>query len=166
MGKAITSAQQAATADRRRQAIEMRIAGHSWQAIADALGYDSKGSANTDVRRALEQARVELAIPREALRELEAERLDAELVRLEETQAAIWLLVQAGDLRAIDTSLRIEEARRRNAERRSKLLGLDAPAQVELTMEAIDAALADTAAELAAARRDAAETDSAPDSAS
>jgi hypothetical protein len=152
-----SKAQQAKTAERRRQAVEMRIAGHPWEVIAKTLGYSNKGAAYTDVRRALEKNAAKLAIPVEALRELELSRLDAELVRLQEMQDALWDKVLAGDPRAIDTGLRIEEVRRRNGKQRAELLGLEAPKQVELTLESIDAAIAQVDERLAAARSEAAE---------
>jgi hypothetical protein len=140
---AASKAQQAASADRRRAAVELRIAGKSWQEIADLLHYDSKASACTDVRRALEKAVAKLNVPLEAHRQLELDRLDA-------MQNALWDKVLAGDTKAIDTSLRLMD-------RRAKLLGLDAPQRHELTLESIDAALADVEEQLAAARSQAAE---------
>ncbi|MEZ0066692.1 hypothetical protein ABIA32_002704 [Streptacidiphilus sp. MAP12-20] len=140
-------AQQTKTADRRRQAVELRIAGRSWQQIADQLEYSSKGAACTDVRRALEKAVEKLAIPLEAHRQLELDRLDA-------IQNALWDKVLDGDTKAIDTTLRLMD-------RRAKLLGLDAPQRHELTLEAIDAALADVEQQLAAARSEAAEAEGA-----
>jgi len=153
-------AKRANAAQRRKQAIEMRLNGHQWQDIADRLNYSSRGAAHTDVKRALEQGVTELAVPREALRELELQRLDAELVRLSDLTSEVLPLLANPErkLLAVDRLLRIEEARRKNSERRSKLLGLDAPERVELTMEAIDAELDETnaeiAAELAAAERE------------
>jgi hypothetical protein len=140
---AANKAQQAKTADRRRQAVELRVEGKSWQEIADRLGYDSRGSAATAVRRALEQAVAELNVPLEAHRQLELDRLDA-------MQNALWDKVLAGDTKAIDTTLRLMD-------RRAKLLGLDAPQRHELTLESIDAALADVEEQLAVARSQAAE---------
>ncbi|MEY9937305.1 hypothetical protein [Streptacidiphilus sp. MAP5-3] len=142
-------AQQTATAERRRQAVQLRISGHSWQEIADLLGYSSKGAACTDVRRALEKAVEKLSIPLEAHRQLEMDRLDA-------MQNALWDKVLEGDTKAIDTSLKLMD-------RRAKLLGLDAPQRHELTLEAIDAALADVEQQLAAARSEAAEAEGAPE---
>jgi hypothetical protein len=138
-------AQQTVTAERRRAAVQLKIAGHTWQEIANALDYSSKGAACTDVRRALENAVKKLSIPLEAHRQLEMDRLDA-------MQNALWDKVLEGDTKAIDTSLRLMD-------RRAKLLGLDAPQRHELTLEAIDAALADVEQQLAAARGEAAEAD-------
>lgn len=142
-----TIAKRADTADRRRKAIEMRIAGHHWQDIADTLHYASKGAAHTDVTRALEQAVAELAIPLEGYRQLELDRLDT-------MQTALWPKVLSGDTKAIDTTLRLMD-------RRAKLLGLDAPQRMEVvTLDAVDAAIADLTRQLAD-RREAGEA-SAP----
>jgi hypothetical protein len=142
-------AQQTVTAERRRAAVQLRISGKSWQEIADLLGYSSKGAACTDVRRALESAVKKLSIPLEAHRQLELDRLDA-------MQNALWADVLDGDTKAIDTSLKLMD-------RRAKLLGLDAPQRHELTLEAIDAALADVEQQLAAARSEVEEAEDAPE---
>jgi hypothetical protein len=133
-------AHQIPLADRRRNAVELKIGGATWQQIADRLGYDSRASAYTDVRRALQQSVAELAIPREEYRQLELDRLD-------EMQNALWSKVLEGDTKAIDTSLRLMD-------RRAKLLGLDAPTRTEgvLTLDAIDASIAHIAAQVDAAR--------------
>ena len=138
---AATKAQQAKTAERRRAAVELRIAGTPWHEIANLLGYDSKASAYTDVRRALEKAVTKLSIPLEAHRQLELDRLDA-------MQSALWPAVLDGNTKAIDTALRLMD-------RRAKLIGLDAPQRHELTLEALDAAIEDYSAQLAAARSEA-----------
>jgi hypothetical protein len=48
-------------------------------------------------------------------------------------------------------------------DRRAKLLGLDAPARHELTLEALDAAIEDNSAQLAAARSKVEEGEGAPE---
>lgn len=86
--------------------------------IADELGV-SPQRAHIIVSDALEKIRTETAEEAEALRTLELERLDR-----------LWLQcyqsAQQGDLPAVDRCLRIME-------RRSKLLGLDAPTKVSQT---------------------------------
>jgi hypothetical protein len=133
-------AHQVPLTERRRSAVQLRIQGKSWQEIADLLGYDSKGTACGDVRRALQKAVADLAVPLEEYRQLELDRLDA-------MQDALWGKVLEGDTRAIDTSLRLMD-------RRAKLLGLDAPTRTEgvLTLDAIDASIAHIAAQVDAAR--------------
>jgi len=133
------------TAERRRAAVTLRIEGKPWQEIADTLGYDSRSSASKDVTRAMQQAIANLALPLEEYRQLELDRLDA-------MQNALWPKVMDGDPRAIDTTLRLMD-------RRAKFLGLDAPARMEvLTIDAIDAAIADLGQQVASARSQAGET--------
>ncbi|MFD9618490.1 hypothetical protein ACFWB2_14640 [Streptomyces virginiae] len=146
------------TARRDAEAAELRSQGLSYQAIADRMGYASKSSTWEAVQRALKAIVEE---PAENLRQLELQRLDAELVRLtalEEAAAAVLRadhitishgrVIKTTDpetgeevplrdpnacLAAMDRLLKIEEARRKNGESRRKLLGLDAPAQVRVS---------------------------------
>lgn len=152
-------AKRADTAQRRRQAIDMRMAGHSYQRIADELGYTSRGAACQDITRALEQAVAEQVISVEAYREEELQRLDALLTEAWAVLKRDHLTVSHGKvvyddstgkpilddgptLAAIDRILKIQE-------RRAKYLGLDAPTRVEaITVDAIDAEIARLAAEL------------------
>jgi hypothetical protein len=160
--------------ERRRRAAEMKIAGHTWEHISDELGYGGRANAYNDVMRGLQKAVAELAIPLEEYRQLELDRLDAELVRLGHIQETIEAIlerehvtIQGGRvvllndcpvpdpgpvLAAADRLIRLEDARRRNAERRAKLLGLDAPTKTEgvLTLDAIDQQLQQLNGELAA----------------
>ncbi|MFB6805474.1 hypothetical protein [Streptomyces sp. NPDC056387] len=128
-------AQQAATAERRAKAIRMKIDGHTYEEIAKALGYSSKGSACCDVRRALEKHVVEEGLAVEAWRELELARLDV-------LQKAIWPEAMDGSPRAIETALKI-------LDRRAKLLGLDSAIKLEvLTIDALDQQIQRLEAEL------------------
>nr|GID40147.1 hypothetical protein Aca09nite_66530 [Actinoplanes campanulatus] len=152
-------AKRADTAQRRRQAIDMRMAGASYQRIADQLGYTSRGAACQDITRALEQAVAEQIISAEAYREEELQRLDALLAEAWAVLKREHLTVSHGKvvyddttgqpilddgptLAAIDRILKIQE-------RRSKYLGLDAPTRVEaITIDSLDAEIAKLAAEL------------------
>ncbi len=130
-------------AHRRTRAANMRRSGHSWQEIADELGYDCRQSAFTDVRRAREQAEAEMKESLAELKETEVDRLDALTAKAWQIMDHKHLALSGGKvvtvgpegeeteltddgpaLDAIRTLLRI-------AERRSKLLGLDAPVKVE-----------------------------------
>jgi hypothetical protein len=128
--------------ERHLAALELRKAGATYQAIASQLGYAGPRSAHKAVASALKAT---LKEPADAVRELELQRLDAMLLPL-------WRRVQQGDERAIDTALRI-------ADRRAKLLGLEAPRRTELsgliaTLGARDLSLkALTSEELAALER-------------
>lgn len=99
-----------ASAEKKRQALELRKAGVGYVKIAEQLGYKSVSSAHDAVMSALKAITKE---PAEEVRTMEIERLDAMLF-------AISPQVRAGHLGAIDRSLRIQE-------RRAKLLGLDMP---------------------------------------
>ncbi|WND24098.1 hypothetical protein [Streptomyces violaceus] len=121
------------------------------------LGYASTEAARRDLNRALEQHRNEEAAEVSVYRQQENERLDDELARLADLEDKVrailsnrHILVNNGRvildpdtekpmeddaviLQAIDRLVKIEDARRRNAERRAKLNGLDMPAKAEVT---------------------------------
>ncbi|TDC28494.1 hypothetical protein E1211_27815 [Micromonospora sp. 15K316] len=113
----VSKAKQAEVSERRRKAISLKLAGLSWQAVADQLGYRSRGAACQDVSRALEQYRRDEAQQVEMLRHVEGERYD----RL---QAAFWPKALQGDPKSADVILKVMAGR-------SKLFGLDAPAKVQ-----------------------------------
>lgn len=122
-----------------------------------ALGYSSPDSARKDLKRALEAHRDAEAAEVSLYRQLENERLDDELGRLAVLEDKVHqvlknrhILVNNGRvildpdteqpmeddailLQAIDRLVKIEDARRRNAERRAKLNGYDMPLQAEVT---------------------------------
>jgi len=105
---------QFAAMERRKKALEMRMAGLTYQQIADNLGYGNRNSAYDAVDSALRD------IPREnavKLRTLELERLDFAASRIAKR-------VSQGDLPAIDRWLKIQE-------RRARLQGLDAPTRIQ-----------------------------------
>ncbi|WP_314431654.1 hypothetical protein [Microbacterium lacticum] len=92
---------------RRAEALSYRRAGLSYRQIGERM-HLSHTQAHALVMQALDRIVHEEAT---ALRDLEAQRLDM-------MQAAVWSRAVSGDLRAIDTTLRISA-------RRSRLLGLD-----------------------------------------
>jgi hypothetical protein len=94
----------------------MRLAGASRQHIARALSLTVRQVNNHLQKLADSQPTPEI----EALRQLEAERLD----RL---QVAVWSAAVSGSTQAIDTVLKISQ-------RRSKLLGLDAPTRIDVSI--------------------------------
>lgn len=151
-------AKRADTAQRRRQAIDMRMAGASFQTIADALGYNSRGAACQDITRALEAAVMEQGRSVEAYREEELQRLDLLLAEAWAVLKRAHVTVSHGrivrddleepilddgpTLAAIDRILKIQE-------RRAKFLGLDAPQRHEVvSIDAVDAEIARLSAEL------------------
>lgn len=105
-------------AERRNRAYELRIAGLTYRQIGRELGV-SHVTAFTYVKE-------ELDALREECRELAETYRDMELERLDHAQKAIYAGVLKGDLGSIDRLLRIQE-------RRSKLLGLDAPVKQDIT---------------------------------
>lgn len=98
------------------QVVELRLAGHSVRQIAAATGM-----SRSTVHRREHQGIAQLPVLANAdeLRKVEVARLDRYLAALDQR-------VQAGDVNAIQAALRVSD-------RRSKLLGLDAPIQVEGT---------------------------------
>jgi hypothetical protein len=110
MSESKTSEKRIAAVERKRQALELRKAGLTYQEIADRLGYDGPSGAYATIRAAL---RALVKEPAEELRDLEVARLDALL-------SGIWLEARKGNVSKIDRVLKIME-------RRATLLGLDAP---------------------------------------
>lgn len=101
---------------RRRQAIEMALAGASYETIARELGWKTRSAAYKAVMKMLHEVAPDPA-------QIEAAR-GAELQRLDRLQQAHWMNALRGDARATDIVLKISD-------RRSRLLGLDQPVQVE-----------------------------------
>lgn len=112
-------------AERERKAVAARRQGFTYAEIAAVLGYADASGARRAVMRALDRFAVE---DRSAVGELRA----LELARLDEMQSALWSQATQGDLRAVDTVLKI-------IDRRVRLLGLDVPVQhEEITIDQID----------------------------
>lgn len=98
--------------ERTKQALELRLAGFTYTQIAEKLGYSSRPAAFKAVMNAMKRT---LREPAEKVRELELDRLD-ELLK------GLWFYRSRVDY--TDRILKIME-------RRSKLLGLDAPERVQ-----------------------------------
>ena len=97
-----------------QKALELRKEGHSYESISEQLGYSTRSASYKAVMRRLrDMDRPAVSM----LRELEVQRLDAMLY-------AVWNDVLQGDAGAVSTALKISE-------RRSRLLGLDAPHSIE-----------------------------------
>lgn len=95
--------------ERAARALELHLAGHSYAAIAKAVGYAHKASALKAVRRAL--ADTETTQDMREAAELELRRLDAMLTGL-------WALARRGEPEAVDRVMRIN---RRQGELRDLL---------------------------------------------
>jgi len=100
---------------RAQQALTLRKAGGTWQAIADALGYRDESGARKAVGRLLDRTDSELAAEYRAL----------ELARLEDLHRAWWPAALQRDEKASNIVLRIHE-------KRVKLLGLAVPDKLVL----------------------------------
>lgn len=97
----------ALAAERRRTAVEMALVGHTYQAIADELGYANRGTVHRIVKTALADHELDSV---DELRQLELERLDM-------LQAAYFPRALDGDLSAANIVLKVMD-------RRLKLLAL------------------------------------------
>lgn len=104
--------------DKERRVLELRRAGLTFDMIASEVGYSNASGAYHAFTRALKRTLVNAGS--EEMREVELDRLD----RL---QRMAWPLAIQGNLRAIDSILKIMS-------RRARLLGLDAPIKQEITM--------------------------------
>lgn len=102
------------------KALELRMEGKSFDAIAEEAGYNSRQAAHDAVKRALDRIERE---PADALVKLDLERLDV----LWQIQ---YLNAQAGDVQAMAACMKIME-------RRAKLLGLDAPVKTDNKTEVV-----------------------------
>lgn len=87
---------------KRRKALELRLAGATYEQIAQAVGYEHRSSAHNAVKQAMEES-----APSKDL--LEAE--DTELARLDAMLTGLWPKARRGDVTAVDRVLRIEERR-------------------------------------------------------
>lgn len=101
--------------ERQLEALRLRAAGHSYDQIAEQLGYASRCGAYKAVRSVMNKMRQEGA---EEARALELERLDQLL-------EGVWGKAIKGQEKAISAVLRISE-------RRARLMGLDAPSRFEV----------------------------------
>lgn len=115
-----SKAEQAEVAARRVDLIRLRREGVSFDDPRIlALGYSSRGHASKDLIRALQERRDEQTAEVSVYRQEENERLDALL-------EAVWPDARTGDVRAIDTVLKLMD-------RRAKLNGLDMPVKSEVS---------------------------------
>jgi transposase-like protein len=110
-------------AERRRRAVEMSLIGHTYQAIADELGYANRGTVHRIVKAALADHEMDSV---DELRQLELDRLDT-------LQYAYWAQALAGDHAAANIVLKVMD-------RRLKLLTLPVawdPSRVEAKPEIV-----------------------------
>ena len=114
-GRQVTKGPDPKTKARWPEALDLRIAGATYRQIAAQMGINLQ-VAYAAVQGALGEL--------DALTKEKAERhRDLELRRLERATLGLWTKVQAGDERAILAWVRC-------ADRKAKLLGLDAPTEI------------------------------------
>ena len=106
--------------ERERRVIELRRAGHTFDDIAQTIGFANPSVAHNAYTRALKRTLINAGT--EEVRE-------QELDRLERLQTFAWAEAEQGNLKAMETVLKIMQ-------RRARLLGLDAPikTQQEITV--------------------------------
>ncbi len=88
---------------RKARAVELATQGHTYQQIADELGYANRGTVHRVVQQTLQAVQTENVA---ALRAVEVDRLDA-------LQQALWDRAMGGHVPAAQAVLRIIEARAR-----------------------------------------------------
>jgi hypothetical protein len=124
--KAAAAARKAARLKRRRDAVELRMAGVDYQTIADRVGYSSKGRAFTDIWDSMAKGR----LAEEA--EL-AELTYLELLRIDRLQVAHWPKALKGDAQATLIVLKL-------LERRARIIkGMEEPVDMALLVELVEA---------------------------
>ena len=107
-------------AERRKKAVDLRKAGATYDAIAQALQVTAK-TARNDVQQALRD------IPRESAEELRT----IELQTLMTMQRAVWPALVTGQLGAVDRMIKI-------VQERAKLTGIYAPQRVDVGAADVD----------------------------
>lgn len=123
MGESL--ARRTALAQRRAQAIEMKLAGLTYKQIAEKLGYSGHAAACNDIKRAFEQAVID--------REHHVDVLIEEQIQiLDRMRRAAWPAALKGDTRSIDIVLKC-------VDRATKLLRLTPESQVNVQVFTVDA---------------------------
>jgi hypothetical protein len=126
-----------AAAERQAKALELRKSGATFESIALALGYKNRSSAADAVTRALRDT-----VPAELVNEVRF----IENLRLDEMFKRTYTKAMQGDLKAVDSCLRIMA-------RRAAMNGLDAPRMVRqavISEQDINMAIAKIEAQTAA----------------
>jgi len=114
-GESKTSPRRVEAQIRAAKAVRLRADGYSYCEIAKELGYKNGNVAQVIVTRTLAKVRSESV---DTMRRLENRRLD-------EKQEVLAPEIRKANLAAITVDLKVQE-------RRAKLNGLDAPAQIDL----------------------------------
>jgi hypothetical protein len=106
------------------KAHEKRLGGFTWDLVAQECGYTTGEDARQSVKAYLGRAAMRVS------ERTRADSLQKELHRLDVLQSACWDQALSGDLKAIETSIKIINMR-------SKLLGLEQVSQTNVTQQTI-----------------------------
>lgn len=109
-------------AARNRQALELHLAGATYQKIADALGFASKASAHAAVRSALTDAA--------AVFEGD-DPVQTELARIDGMLIGLWPKARKGDVASVREAVRL-------GQRRLELLALGRTASADVELDPLD----------------------------
>jgi hypothetical protein len=115
----LTPREDATEAERAELLHQMRQRGYGWAEITEHLGYANVEAARLTYRSMVQRAAQELSMA------TKKEMLAAEVNRLDQLMAIAWVNAEAGDLKGVDTCVRIIQVR-------AKLLGLDEIENVRL----------------------------------
>lgn len=119
---------------REKKAVDLALAGHTFDEIADQCGYSSRSGAWQAVQRLLSR---EAAASADQLRAVDGQRIERLIL-------AHWGRAVNGDVKATDTVLRL-------LARKARLFGLDAPLVADVTIRnEVDEQIRQLAAELEA----------------
>jgi hypothetical protein len=110
--------------------MELRETAMSVRAIAAQIVAEGLAPANYSYATASRDVKAEFERLLEKGSEIAEHARAMELARLDVMLHAVWEKIEGGDVRAIDTALRVSE-------RRAKLLGLDAPVQQDMTVREV-----------------------------
>jgi len=110
------------TFEREIKVWQYRVAGATFQQIADKLDYANESGARAAFKRYVNRTKDETL--NNEIRELHKERLEIALL-------AIWPAVERGDLEAIKVMLKI-------LERDAKMFGIDTPVKTEVEVTTYD----------------------------
>ena len=111
------------TAERRKVAVNLRVAGATFTQIGDQLGV-SRQAAHQMVTKALDELAAQVSESADQLRAIELHRLDA-------MTAALWSGAMSGDEQKIDRVIKLMN-------RRAAMLGLDRPVKFDVTNPTLD----------------------------
>ena len=89
--------------ERRARALELHLAGATYESIARAVGYASRSGAHKAVREALDALG--------GAGHADGTSVDTELARLDAMLTGLWPKARRGDVAAVDRVLRIGERR-------------------------------------------------------